>query len=516
MRLHNLFLGAGVLVLCAATGWCDITLLRDQVLSTDPAVVERALHDVDALNSAEKQVLATGLIGALHQDAPSALAAIRALNHCSPEARGILPDLVSTLSFDEPEVSSAVGDLLLKVGPTSVPALSRVLYNDNFLVRQRAAVILAGFGPEARPAAPALVDLLQDNQFEVQTAAENALIKIGDPVVPVIADALRKNDPQGRKLLVTFLGKLGPAAAPVLVQVLRKDENPYVRVSAASVLAGFHPVDPSLVPALVEALKDPNDGVRTSAIDALGQLASDAKAAIGPLIVSAHRDSEALNAQKSRQALDAIGPGSKDSLPGLIQGMKDSDAGIRKAIVVALGDANMPTDEALTLLNVALNDSDELVQAQAIEVTGLLSRKDPKAIPVLRRALSDNNSAQIRSAAIKALGDSTSDVTAAVEALEHVILKEQDPAFREQCLEPLRKLGAPAVPVLLLELKDNYGLLAQGAEEAIVQIGSNAVPPLEKAMTSSDPMIQRRITIMIQRIKSAPPISVSTSTPTQP
>ena len=71
-------------------------------------------------------------------------------------------------------------------------------------------------------------------------------------------------------------------------------------------------------------------------------------------------------------------------------------------------------------------------------------------------------------------------------ALETVILKEQDPALRQQCIEPLRQLGGAAVPALLLELKDTYRVLAQEAEQAILQMGPEAVPELEKAMATTE------------------------------
>ena len=76
--------------------------------------------------------------------------------------------------------------------------------------------------------------------------------------------------------------------------------------------------------------------------------------------------------------------------------------------------------------------------------------------------------------------------------------------MRAQCIQSLARLGAAGVPALLRELHDSYTALAETAYAAIIEIGPDAIPALEKAKTGNDAVIQKHATDLIARIQGTP------------
>jgi hypothetical protein len=86
-----------------------------------------------------------------------------------------------------------------------------------------------------------------------QTAAADALGRIGQPAVPSLSDAL-------------------------------SDPDPVVRLQSCRALAYMGAQAKDAVPALIQALNDSEGGVREAAADALGQIGQPAAPAVPPLM----------------------------------------------------------------------------------------------------------------------------------------------------------------------------------------------------------------------------------------
>ena len=69
------------------------------------------------------------------------------------------------------------------VMPSAVPALTDVLWDDNWRVRLHAIRALEAYGALATPAAPAIVKLLQDEHSETRCAAARTLCQLGPAAV---------------------------------------------------------------------------------------------------------------------------------------------------------------------------------------------------------------------------------------------------------------------------------------------------------------------------------------------
>jgi HEAT repeat protein len=123
-----------------------------------------------------------------------------------------------------------------------VPALARLLQDDDVDVGKAAAAALESFGPQAASAVTALAKAAVVTDTEVRVASMAALGSIGPPragpAVPALTAGLRASDADVRRTAAETLGKLGPLArdaVPALRRALR-DDNPAVRRAASDAL----------------------------------------------------------------------------------------------------------------------------------------------------------------------------------------------------------------------------------------------------------------------------------------
>jgi hypothetical protein len=146
---------------------------------------------------------------------------------------------------DEPAQQDAV-QALSGMGQAAVPELIKALKDDDWQVRNQAAVALGAIGPEAKAAVPALVEVLQDEDKYFRSHAATALGKIGreaTAAIPALRKALKDKDEDVRRDAAAALGCLGPeakAAVSDLVELL-KDQRKAVRKQALKALEEIDP-----------------------------------------------------------------------------------------------------------------------------------------------------------------------------------------------------------------------------------------------------------------------------------
>lgn len=120
------------------------------------------------------------------------------------------------------------------------------------------------------------------------------------------------------------------------------------------------------VPALLDLLNFPDNGVRANVAQALGQLGSESA---GPALLTLLRDSDALVRMKAAESLGELRY--EESLEVLTDSLiHDSDPLVRVHVAEALGDLGAPA--ALPALSAALDDPDERVRAYAADSIGRL------------------------------------------------------------------------------------------------------------------------------------------------
>ena len=175
-------------------------------------------------------------------------------------------------------------------GTNGLPVILSMLTLDN---PRHAVLACYELGPKAKPAIPALIKLLNDNNQYTLGYCVAALARIGsDSIAPMIA-SLTNVDASVRTEIVSGLGNMpaysGKSDAlisngiPVLLTSLQ-DESFYVRAFAARSLGLLGEGNTLVVPALIKVLDDTNAEVRECACLALGDFKAQAKPAVQKLL----------------------------------------------------------------------------------------------------------------------------------------------------------------------------------------------------------------------------------------
>ena len=254
-------------------------------------------------------------------------AAAQRLAELGDTAAGTLADLLRDPQTPR-ALRAAAAEGLRAIGRPATPALLRVLADENPYVRATTAEVLGAIGD--RTAVRSLTQSLGDREPAVRDRAAWALGLLGDPgVAPSLADLLRRDASLDvRMTAVTSLGRLScRAAVEPLIEGLQ-GEPARLRATSARALGGMGEMLASGVrgeicrskagEALMIALKDKDLAVRAAAIDALGTLkeqrAVDPLAAfaddpqLGPSAVRAIGRIGTNHARRTLEKLASLGP----------------------------------------------------------------------------------------------------------------------------------------------------------------------------------------------------------------
>lgn len=230
----------------------------------------------------------------------------------------------------------------LHPSPAVIPLLIDGLQSPNPDVREVAVVLLLHLGPAGRPATPALISATRSMIQSVKRSREHGedpffsdfaatVVQIAPPedAIAVLSEALDRDHPASGAHAAWFLGKLGPkggAAVPILLKALKDAGDPprgrlldeYVHAILRSLWdiapgAGLpKPMADEVIEVLSRALEDPQDFIRRTAADALGDFGPRAARAVPRLRALSQnvqvprdtREAAALSLQKIELDLD--------------------------------------------------------------------------------------------------------------------------------------------------------------------------------------------------------------------
>jgi HEAT repeat protein len=144
-------------------------------------------------------------------------------------------------------------------------------------VREIAVCALHEYGAEARHALPALIRATQDESPIVRRRALRAVPEIADPgdpntdVIPVLLAATEDSDEGVVAQAVASLGEFGPAAAPALPALMAALWTGDAR-RRALVGVALTRIGAAAVPGVTQALLHPSADVRAKAAQVLGRI----------------------------------------------------------------------------------------------------------------------------------------------------------------------------------------------------------------------------------------------------
>jgi len=171
------------------------------------------------------------------------------------------------------------------IAKPAVPALIDLLKHQDAKIRATAALDLMWIGPEAQEAVPALVNCLDDQDMCVRFSATRCLRDIHmrpDLAVPALIRSLNASKVPKTETIAALLqfGPQAKAATPSICRSLQ-DRDWQARCAAIYALERIEADPASVIPALIAALNDANPVVRSSLTNALLRLDPVAAASAG-------------------------------------------------------------------------------------------------------------------------------------------------------------------------------------------------------------------------------------------
>jgi HEAT repeat protein len=241
-----------------------------------------------------------------------------------------------------------------------------------------------------------------------------------------------------------------------------KHPDPDVRARVAEVLTGIAPPAASAaIPALIDALDDPDQNVSDAAASAIGSFGAAASRAI-PCLLRCVRSDQGGRRHAAQSALAKIG---LPAAPALIALLEDDHATIRLAAADALASMRSRPDSAIPAILSAARKSN---QSDRRAILAELTRIGAEAAVPLARSLRTGD-ASYRADAASALAWMSSFAQAAAPIL-------------------IERLGVPKTDEI---------------DDALVAIGASAVPALCEQLKRPDVPLRARVARILGRIGPA-------------
>lgn len=301
----------------------------------------------------------------------------------------------------------------------AVPILARMLRHGDREQRAVAAQVLGDVGGTSRAAVDAMVLALNDPECDVRERVIAALGSIAGrgyvaagplPMtreLRAIAGALKDRE-RGPRIAAAealmLLSRTRGLPPELLAGVVESVRDPRLSTGGQGVQAAASFGEPS-VPALIEFLSHPAQGVRRAAAAWIGQAGrevrggqvSAATSALSHLLVDEDRQTRV----SALLALSRIGPGARGALGDVERCCRtDSSPSVRLAALIAA--EKLAGEEAAPVLTAALEDSSPVVRKGAVEALNRSGPAAPELEPKLRALLSDPDP-DVRGAAATAL-----------------------------------------------------------------------------------------------------------------
>jgi HEAT repeat protein len=402
------------------------------------------------------------LLALLHTgDAQARLNAAQDLGRMGEDVKPAIHSLQAALKHEDGMVritaAQAIYNIEGQLSADAAAVLCAAVSDPSVAVRRKAAGFLSLVSrvkPQPTGAALAAARALADPDIYVRAHAAQALGYLDarvEGLVPTLIAVLQSEDgllhrqaAELLKALAENLPALVEPAIPGLSAALRDQDN-LVRIYVAETLLRLKVRPEGMVRVLAEALKDEEDGVSMEAARILGRL----------------------------------GPDAKDAVPALIETLKDG-SGVGGWAVEALREIGPVTIPAV--LEVIKNSQKAEARASAIAVLWSFGPKAREAIPVLIKALKDENW-DVRGRSAWVLGTIGPEAESAIPGI--VDLLSKDEANTARAAEALASIGPASVPHLIKLLEGNSAIARVGAVSALMQLGPkarDAVPALIEAL----------------------------------
>jgi HEAT repeat protein len=337
------------------------------------------------------------------------------LAQIGPDAVIAVPGLTRELNSQFIQSRIAAAEALAKIGPAAsnaIPALVAGLSDSYADGRQAMATCLAKIGEAAEPAVPALLPLLTDRHDKVREAVVDALEQIGAKTIPSLIEIVQTRGIQRFKLWIKSINKASQWLAYSRAEILVTDVHAvmgnlswtvyeiieeqasleYAQESALKVLGKLGPASSTAVPAITQALSDPNPRIKIAAIQALGDIGSCSKMSIPGIVqmLLSHEEHIQDAAVKALENIDSnwrTDPSVSHVIAVLASQLSlKNNSG--ESVVHAF---TLIGNTAVPILIEVLESVDQIAQGNAARALGLIGEESQSAIPALTKALENED-----------------------------------------------------------------------------------------------------------------------------
>lgn len=327
------------------------------------------------------------------RDASKRAQAANELIRLGPEA---VDALLEAMVGKDIQLADMSAQILVKLGPTSIPRLSDILKTAHPETRLRVAEIL---GETRHPnAVIPLIDAAHGEFFTVRAMSAEALAKIGDPrAVPVLIELLGDNEPLVRQTAALAVGKFkDPRCLIRLSDVLLEDTQLEVRQAAAQGLAESQLKE--AVPYLLDAMDDSfwwygREGAAKPLLNAILSFGAESV----PLLCEYLRHTEGNVRFQSAQLLGQISD--PRAIEPLGMAVYDVNNSVGEAAALALARYGAP---ALGVLDEATRAVESSIRIHAL--SGLSRIQDDRVLPIIESLIHDPDR-NVMKRAIQALAE---------------------------------------------------------------------------------------------------------------
>jgi len=229
------------------------------------------------------------------------------------------------------------------------------------------------------------------------------------------------------------IAQIGSAALPELIKALLNSENVIQRRAAAKTLKLVE--DPTAIPHLIKALTNDSDSVVQ--FSAAGAIAIFGEAAVNHLItILENQEYTEMQYGLAAWCLEFIGAKAPNAIK---KAAKSKNTNVKSAAISALEEhiRQSQDQEAIQLVESAINDNDENVQIEAIKLVGKLYRIE-SFIPILILKLK-TKSTDIRKASILSLMQL--NINEAINPLKDLLKIEQNTNVRKIIKLAIKKIN---------------------------------------------------------------------------
>ncbi len=386
--------------------------------------------------------------------------------------------------------------------------------------RAEAAHHLGAIRPPERGAIGPLIEALSDGDARVRAGAAGALGNIfgggkDDPearaVGAALAAALGDRDRGARRAIAEALAVFRPeprVIVPALLEFAR-DGEPAVRLRTINLLGLFARESEPARDAVVAALDDADEFVRSMAVNSLGWCLMIPGLAPEPILgtvkaalLRAADDGDAQVRRAAIRTLGGLGGRTRTEIPRVIEALTDPDAEVRlvAATYLATGRPGARSAALIPALVRTLADPDPRVRKGSAATLGRLGLDAEAALPALRAVPSFQDEADrgAIAGAVRAIEGAAETFRSHTLPGAIADLGDAEPVNRSLAADRLGDFGprsAGAVPALARCLGDREVIVRRAAARALGLVGPSALAALpalaERADSDDDEGVRR-------------------------